>query len=69
MYFNSPKLTSLFLISFSDLSVINMYEQPTGADPTVENVNGHKPIDYTKNQSLQMVLATAETKVRPLYTM
>ena len=46
-----------------------MYKQPTGADPTVENVNGHKPIDYTKNQSLQMVLATAETKVRPLYTM
>ena len=46
-----------------------MYKQLTGADPTVENVNGHKPIDYTKNQSLQMVLATAETKVRPLYTM
>ena len=45
--------------------MIIIYLQPTGADPTVENVNGNKPIDYTKNQSLQMVLATAETKVCP----
>lgn len=38
-----------------------------GADPTLENVNGHKPIDYTKNQTLQTVLSTAETKVGTIW--
>nr|XP_022325066.1 caseinolytic peptidase B protein homolog [Crassostrea virginica] len=50
-----------YAVLMEDFTIVKLLLE-AGADPTVENVNGHKPIDYTKNQSLQMVLATAETK-------
>ncbi|CAG2246303.1 clpB [Mytilus edulis] len=33
-----------------------------GADPTIENKNGHKPVDYVKSENVSQVLHNAENK-------
>ncbi|XP_061165510.1 mitochondrial disaggregase-like [Saccostrea echinata] len=50
-----------YAVLMEDFAIVKMLLD-AGADPTLENVNGHKPIDYTKNQSLQNLLRNAESK-------
>ncbi|XP_034299821.2 mitochondrial disaggregase isoform X2 [Magallana gigas] len=50
-----------YAVLMEDFTIVKLLLD-AGADPTLENVNGHKPIDYTKNQTLKTVLSTAETK-------
>ncbi|XP_063413641.1 mitochondrial disaggregase-like [Mytilus trossulus] len=37
-----------------------------GADPTIENKNGHKPVDYVKSENVSQVLHNAENKFNEL---